>query len=229
MPSEHWPPTCSPPRSARRVAPSRSRLRSKTHPARCRSDVVDALQRWRELRDESPELAHNPFLFPRLGRRRRDGLPDADGQLSITALMRTVRPIMPAADVPVEQAHPHALRGTFGPLCMATPKAELSTRQRTMGHPSPETTSRYVHHDDHELAAEPRRIERLQRRPARPRRRASAGATRRHGGTRSGRSSRDREAGRATLHRRRQGRNQAHLALSLGSCPQGQVSWRKPC
>jgi hypothetical protein len=54
------------------------------------TDVVDALQRWRELRDEIPELAHNQFLCPRLGPRRRDGLPDADGQLSITAVMRIV-------------------------------------------------------------------------------------------------------------------------------------------
>jgi hypothetical protein len=38
------------------------------------TDVVDALERWRELRDEIPQLADNPFLFPRLGRRRRDGL-----------------------------------------------------------------------------------------------------------------------------------------------------------
>ena len=74
------------------------------------TDVVDALERWRELRDEIPERGDNPFLFPRLGRRRRDGsFPDADGQLSTTAVMRIVRPIMLAADVPVEQAHPHAL------------------------------------------------------------------------------------------------------------------------
>ena len=35
-----------------------------------------------------------------------------------------------------------------------------------MGHASPETTSRYVHYDDHELAAEHRRIERLQHDPS---------------------------------------------------------------
>jgi hypothetical protein len=48
---------------------------------------------------------------------------------------------------------------------MAAPQAELSRLQRIMGHTSPETTSRYVHHDDHELAAEHRRIERLQSDP----------------------------------------------------------------
>jgi hypothetical protein len=102
--------------------------------------------------------------------------PDADGQLSTTAVMRIVRPIMLGVDVPVEQAHPHALRHTFGRLDMAAPKAQLSRLQRIMGHASPETTSRDVHHDDHELAAEHRRIERLQRRPARPPRGASSGA-----------------------------------------------------
>jgi hypothetical protein len=30
------------------------------------TDVVGALERWRELRDEIPELADNPLLFPRL-------------------------------------------------------------------------------------------------------------------------------------------------------------------
>jgi hypothetical protein len=40
---------------------------------------------------------------------------------------------------------------------VAAPKAELSRLQRIMGHASPDTTSRDVHHDDHELAAEPRR------------------------------------------------------------------------
>jgi integrase len=69
------------------------------------------------------------------------------------------------AGVSIEQAHPHMLRHTFGRLYMAAPRAELSRLQRSMGHASPETTSRYVHHDDHELAAEHRRIERLQSDP----------------------------------------------------------------
>jgi hypothetical protein len=60
-------------------------------------------------------------------------LPDADGQLSTTAVMRIVRPIMLAADVPVGQAHPHALRRTFGRLYMAASKAALSRLQRIMG------------------------------------------------------------------------------------------------
>jgi hypothetical protein len=45
------------------------------------------------------------------------------------------------------------MRHTFGRLYVAAPKAELSRLQWIMGHASPETTSRYVHHDDHELAA----------------------------------------------------------------------------
>jgi transposase len=44
-----------------------------------------------------------------------------------------VRPIMLAADVPVGQAHPHALRRTFGRLYMAASKAALSRLQRIMG------------------------------------------------------------------------------------------------
>jgi site-specific recombinase XerD len=130
------------------------------------SDVADALERWRELREEIVELAEDPYLFPRLGRRRRDGgFPDAGGPLSTSALIRIVRPIMLQAGVPLEQAHPHTLRHTFGRLYMAAPRAELSRLQRIMGHASPETTSRYVHHADHELAAEHRRIERLQTNP----------------------------------------------------------------
>jgi hypothetical protein len=45
------------------------------------------------------------------------------------------------------------LRHTFGRLYMAAPKSELSKLHRIMGHASAETTSAYVRHDDHELAA----------------------------------------------------------------------------
>jgi integrase/recombinase XerC len=130
------------------------------------TDITDALERWRQQRDEIPELAADPLLFPRLGRRRRDGsFPDAGGELSTTALIKIVRPIMLAAGVPEPQAHPHTLRHTFGRQYMAAPGAELSRLQRIMGHSSPETTSRYVHHDTLELGAEHRRIERLQSDP----------------------------------------------------------------
>jgi integrase/recombinase XerD len=127
------------------------------------TDVVDALELWREQRDRIPELADDPWLFPRLGRQRRDGsFPNAGGRLSTTAVIRIVRPIMLAAGVPAQQAHPHTLRHTFGRLYMSARGTELSRLQRIMGHASPETTSRYVFHDDVELAAEHRRIERLQ-------------------------------------------------------------------
>jgi integrase len=76
-----------------------------------------------------------------------------------------VRAICSAAEVPAPQAHPHTLRHTFGRLYMAAPNAELSRLQRIMGHASPETTSRYVHHSIDELAAEHRRIDRLSRDP----------------------------------------------------------------
>ena len=78
-------------------------------------------------------------------------------------MIKIVRPIMLAADVAPAQAHPHTLRHTFGRLYMAAPGAEISRLQRIMGHASAETTSRYVHYADTKLAAEHRRIERLQR------------------------------------------------------------------
>ena len=47
------------------------------------TDVADALERGRELRDEIPELVDDPLPFPRLGGRQRDGsFPDAGGPLS---------------------------------------------------------------------------------------------------------------------------------------------------
>jgi hypothetical protein len=45
--------------------------------------VVDAPQRWRELRDEIPEPAQNPFLFLRLGRRQRDGVIPGRGRTAV--------------------------------------------------------------------------------------------------------------------------------------------------
>jgi site-specific recombinase XerD len=130
------------------------------------SDVVDALDRWRGVREQIPELANDELLFPRLGRQLRDGrLPDAGGPMTRQALLEVVRPIMLAAGVGAEQAHPHTLRHTFGRQYMAAPGAELSRLQRIMGHASPETTSRYVHHDVDELGAEHRRIERLRSDP----------------------------------------------------------------
>jgi len=130
------------------------------------SDVTDALDRWRETRDTIPELAEDPHLFAQLGRRRRDGsFPDAGGQLSGAAITAIAAPIMLAAGIAPKQAHPHTLRHTFGRLYMARPGAELSRLQRIMGHASPETTSRYVHHDIAELGAEHRRLERLDHDP----------------------------------------------------------------
>jgi integrase-like protein len=217
MPSEHRPRTCSPPRSARRVAPTRSGLGSKAHPARCRSTRTSSTHSsaggscaarspsWPTIHFGSRGLA---------GARATASFQDAGGQLSIAAVMRIVRPIMPAADVPVERAHPHALRLTFGRLDMAAPKAELSRLQRITGHASPETTSRYVDHDDHELAARHRRIERAQRRPARQPRGASAGASRRHGGGRGGLPQPPRER-----HSRRRPRDGRRLSCGHNARP----------
>src|SRR5450631_761939 len=68
------------------------------------SDVADALERWRTVREKIPELAVDPCLFPQLGRRRRDGaFPGAGGQLSTTAVIKIVRPIMLAAGILPQQ------------------------------------------------------------------------------------------------------------------------------
>ncbi len=135
----------------------------KVRPVPLYREVADSLAAWRAQRDHIPELTQDPLLFPRLGTQRRNGsFPDAGGPLSTTAVIRIVRPIMLAAGVPEHQAHPHTLRHTFGRLYMTAPGAELSGLQRIMGHASPETTSRYVHHAADELAAEHQRIDRLQ-------------------------------------------------------------------
>jgi hypothetical protein len=56
------------------------------------------------------EVAGDPLMFPRLGRRASDGsFPEASPSsppLSSTALMNVVKPIMLAAGVPNDQAHP---------------------------------------------------------------------------------------------------------------------------
>lgn len=97
------------------------------------TDVVYAVDRWRELREE-PELAGDPWLFLRLGRQRRDGsFLDAGGQLSTSAVIRIVRPIMLAAGVAPAQCHPYTLRHTFGRLYTSARGAELSRLQRIMG------------------------------------------------------------------------------------------------
>ena len=115
------------------------------------TDVDAALLRWE--RERPPELADDPLLFPRLGRPRRDGaFPDAGGKLSGQALSDMVKPIMLAAGVAGELAHPHVLRHTYGSLFMRN-GGELSKLQALMGHASSETTSLYVHHTREGLEA----------------------------------------------------------------------------
>jgi len=139
---------------------------NKIRPVPLYADVADALHAWRQAREQLPELASEPLLFSRLGTSRVDGsFPDAGGPLSTNGIIRIVRPILLAAGVPADQAHPHTLRHTFGRLYMASPRAELSRLQRIMGHASPDTTSRYVHHDINALGAEHRRIDRLRTDP----------------------------------------------------------------
>jgi len=54
------------------------------------ADVADALDRWCQVRDQIPELAGDNLLFPRLGRRLRDGrFPDAGGQMTLARKSRS--------------------------------------------------------------------------------------------------------------------------------------------
>jgi site-specific recombinase XerD len=119
------------------------------------TETAEALAAWEAERPA--ELADEPLLLPRLGRPRlerandwdelRPRFPRAGGKLSAQGLSDIVKPLMLAAGVPPQLAHPHVLRHTYGSLHMAHPNAELSRLQRLMGHASPETTSIYVHHD----------------------------------------------------------------------------------
>ena len=130
------------------------------------ADVVTHLESLAQVRDQIPELAGENLLFPahRATAARRP-FPQAGGVMTRQALLEIVRPIMLAAGVPADQAHPHTLRHTFGRQYMAAPGAELSRLQRIMGHASPETTSRYVQYDVDELGSEHRRIDRLRSDP----------------------------------------------------------------
>ena len=142
-----------------------------TSSARSRStrDVADALERWRELRDEIPELAGDPrpVPAPRPPPTRRQ-LPRRRRPLSTSALIRIVRPIMLPGRRAARAGAPAHAPAHLRPALHGRPASRALALQRIMGHASPETTSRYVHHDDHELAAEHRRIERLRQRSARP-------------------------------------------------------------
>ena len=119
------------------------------------TETAEALADWEANRPA--ELDEDPVLLPRLGRPRHEQanrwdrsqltFPRAGGQLSGQGLSDIVKPLMLAAGVAPELAHPHVLRHTYGSLYMAHPRAELSRLQRLMGHASPETTTVYVHHD----------------------------------------------------------------------------------
>jgi integrase len=127
-------------------------------------EVADALLAWLECRQWI--LPDPGILFPRLGRQRADGsFPDAgarvdehgaaidDGRLSARALRDIVRPVMLAAGVPPELAHPHVLRHTYGTLFMTRPKARVEQLQKLMGHADISTTSVYLHPTAEDLEA----------------------------------------------------------------------------
>jgi integrase len=123
--SGNWTVTCSPAATPRTAASGSASY----------TDVAAALDAWRDAREAIPELVKDPYLFSQLGRQRRDGtFPDAGGELSTTAVIKIVRPIMLAAGVAPGQAHPHTLRHSYGRLYIAARGAELSRLQRLMGH-----------------------------------------------------------------------------------------------
>jgi site-specific recombinase XerC len=123
------------------------------------TEVEIALAQWTDLRDRLFD-AHQPLMFPRLGRRGADGsFPDADRPdpsaveladrkprpLSSRALRDVVAPLMLTAGVEQPHAHPHVLRHTYGTLYMRRPRARLEDLRVLLGHESIETTSVYLH------------------------------------------------------------------------------------
>ena len=113
------------------------------------TETAEALAAWEQERPA--ELDDDPLMLPRLGRPRYERanrwdrlqitFPRAGGQLSGQGLSDIVKPLMLAAGVPPELAHPHVLRHTYGSVYMTHRHAELSRLQRLMGHASPETTA----------------------------------------------------------------------------------------
>jgi site-specific recombinase XerD len=131
-----------------RVLGKGAKLRELPIPA----EVSDALLAWERARPA--ELAEDPLLFPRLGRQRTNGsFPDAGARLSGQALSDIIKPIMLAAGVAPELAHPHVLRHTYGSQFMRRRGAEISKLRVLMGHASTDTTSVYVHHRRSDLEA----------------------------------------------------------------------------
>ena len=113
-------------------------------------EVADAVLAWQQHHREL--FAAEPLLFPRLGSRRREGgFPDAGGAFTSQALGFIVKPIMLAAGVPAELAHPHVLRHTYGTLFMRRPRARLERLRELRGHASIDTTAVYVHHTHDDL------------------------------------------------------------------------------
>jgi integrase/recombinase XerD len=118
------------------------------------TEVADAVLDWLTVRQQI--VGSDGILFARLGRERRDGtFPDAqpDARLSSAALREIVGPIMLAAGVPAQLAHPHVLRHTYGTLFMRRPHAKIEQLQTLMGHSDISTTSVYLHHTARDLEA----------------------------------------------------------------------------
>ena len=131
--------------------PDQIDLHHVTDPASCGRGVGDPLRR-----APAGPLTHSGAGAledtRRLGSRRCDGsFPDAGGPFSSRALGFIVKPIMLAAGVPAEFAHPHVLRHTYGTLFMRRPGSRFERLRQLMGHASIDTTAVYVHHTHDDL------------------------------------------------------------------------------
>jgi integrase len=108
-------------------------------------DVHEALATWLAQRRQISELRGCRVLFPRLGRRGRDGgFPLAGGPLTRQGLGNIVRAVMLGIGLSETDAQPNTLRRTFTRLYIQQPGAELTDLQYLLGHSHLRTTIRQL-------------------------------------------------------------------------------------
>jgi integrase len=118
------------------------RLKRKGNPGRwydIPDDVMGLYLEWKKLRNKSPELSHNPYLFvSQMGRKGRG----TNAHLSHDQLYRRFKKYLELAGLPAT-FHPHALRHTCGVL-LAGQGFNAFDIQRRLGHASLTSTMVYV-------------------------------------------------------------------------------------